>query len=74
MAYTPADDSTAAPVGMVSTIVAGLFKVLVDRNIISREEALGILREAQDSQRMSLGAVDSDKVLGQIYERILKGR
>jgi hypothetical protein len=71
VAYTPADDSTAATVGALSTIVSGLFKVLMDRNIISREEALGILREAQ---RVSLDAADSDKVLGQIYERILKGR
>ncbi|MBV8895025.1 MAG: hypothetical protein JO051_00830 [Acidobacteriaceae bacterium] len=73
MAYTPADDSTAATVGALSTIVSGLFKVLMDRNIISREEALGILREAQDALRVS-SSIDSDKVLGQIYERILKGR
>jgi hypothetical protein len=51
MADTPA--STTATVGAFSMIVSGLFKVLMDRNIISREEALGILREAQNSLRFS---------------------
>jgi hypothetical protein len=53
MADTPVDDSTTATVGALNMIVSGLFKVLVDGNIISREEALGILREAQNSLRFS---------------------
>jgi hypothetical protein len=73
MADTPTDDHIAASAIAGSTIAISLFNVLIDKKIISREEALSILKEAQGFLKNSPSAIDSARVVGSIYERIIKG-
>jgi len=49
------------------------FSTFSDKGVISRSDALGILKEAQGFLKDSPGAIDGSRVVGSIYERILKG-
>jgi|HubBroStandDraft_5_1064220.scaffolds.fasta_scaffold1222950_1 hypothetical protein len=73
MADNPTDGHIAASALAGGTIAIGLFNLLIDKGVISRSDALGILKEAQGFLKDSPGAIDGSRVVGSIYERILKG-
>jgi formiminotetrahydrofolate cyclodeaminase len=74
MTDTPTDDHFAGTALAGSTIAIGLFNVLIDKKIISREEALSILRETRDFLENSSNAVEGARITASIYERILNGK
>lgn len=74
MADNPADGHIPASALAGGAIAIGLFNLLIDKGVISRADALGILREAQGFLQDSPRAIDGARVVGSIYERILKGK
>ncbi|MBV8895027.1 MAG: hypothetical protein JO051_00840 [Acidobacteriaceae bacterium] len=72
MADTPTDDHTAATAIAGGAIAIGLFNALIDKEVISKAEALSVLREAQDF----LNSPNTDhaaRIVGSLYELILNG-
>ncbi len=74
MADNPTDGQIAASALAGGAIAIGLFNLLIDKGVISRSDALGILSEAQGLLKDAPKAIDGARVVGSLYERILKGK